>query len=467
MTEVRTSPTEPLSWLPKTMAIVFGLLAFRFWIGDFMLHGSLRQAGILAVLWLPALLLLLWAVFLWDKKGWGADRIRSVVRRIFFVLVWLGIFLAILTMHGDIGNLSGSVFGNGWYTGILEFYVAFVLPVMTILLPVYVLDFWKRRGESGVIFFWITFIGFLFSSVAISSIGDDFLRSQNDPCYEVVEGKSDIYHLKGDRVCVMYYETALGASYFKTLDGADLTSFEEVGYSYAKDGRHVYRGEEVVDELDPQTFRHLGNGYYVDKGHVFCASGEIVGADPLTFTVLPGNYYTKDGSRAYYSGEVLEGVDVPTFQSVKDIEYAWDMNHVYYADRVIPGADPKSFHFLEPISFYAYTYDADQVFAHDTWLQNLDATDFRRVGSSEYLRDDDSLYYMDSEVIGVDIDSFQTAPIYKKSADRTWSFSRSDCGTDGKVVVCYGKILEGEDPNSYFLMTDEEKKHIEKIPLEW
>lgn len=283
----------------------------------------------------------------------------------------------------------------------------------------------------------------------------------NDPCYTRIDGKSPVYILKNGRVCSIYAETTQGVSYFKTLEGADVNSFQifENGTGYAKDKNHVYYSGEIDDRFDVASFEPVGESYYYrDKYRVVYQRTIIAGADPATFTSFSSPYHGKDKNHVYYYEKILAEADPITFQTLSEHDYASDATHVFYTDFFIEGADPKTFRFLRALNFHGYTYDTDQVFANGTWLRNLDAKTFERVENSDYLRDSNSLYYLDKEVVGVDAGAFHTVAVIKKVAPN--SFSQGSCGTDGKVVVCSGDILEGEDPKTYFNMTEEEQEML-------
>lgn len=338
---------------------------------------------------------------------------------------------------------------------------ALFIPMISILLPLYLLDFWRRNYHQALVFA-LMLSGYIISALFSTTYAQETIASYQDPCYEVVEGKTGTYILKEGMVCVLRSTSAHGTSVFQTLDGADAASFEVVGYGYGKDANHVFSGSEIMSSLDPKSFHAIGSDYYADDTYVLSQRSVILDADPDSFVDLPGSYYAKDKYRVYYHETPLDGADAESFQAQESDEYAWDKNHVYYAGRRIEGANPRTFHFLKASSFYDYSYDDDQVFAYDMWLKNLDIKTFERVGDSDYLKDADSLYYLDREIIGIDAKKFRIAPVYKEAEHENESpfLSKNGCGTDDKVVICHGEVVVGANPETYFQMTEEQKNRM-------
>lgn len=292
----------------------------------------------------------------------------------------------------------------------------------------------------------ISLIALLYFAVAASTIVQT-TRIKNDPCYRIIDGKPPGYIVEADRVCVPesagQYE-----SYFRTLEGVDVATFEEVGAGFAKDARHVYYGDAVEDRFDPKTFRHIGNGYVADRALVAYYDRFLEGADPKTFAVFPGNYYARDEKQVYFHDRAIPGADPLSFEVLASQDaYGRDRARVYYSGRIIREADPASLVFLND----RVTKDRRHVFCTGSFLDGLDAETFKQIGGSDYLRDGDTLYYCEKKVEGVDVDALQVFPASKSDQkNRTIAFSPDACGTDGKSVVCYGEIQRWEDPKEFF-----------------
>jgi hypothetical protein len=142
----------------------------------------------------------------------------------------------------------------------------------------------------------------------------------------------------------------------------------------------------------------------------------------------------------------LDGADAQTFKVLApNEEYAKDQYHVYYAGRVLEDIDTASFKFISE----RFSRDKNHILYNSVVLKDLNANNFQRIGTSDYMRDSDTLYYADTKVEGVNIQNFRVLPASKESggAIGVWE---DTCGTDGKVVVCDGRIQEEEDPNTFF-----------------
>ena len=411
-----------LHWIARLIAIILTFAPFGFWVWDAMLAGSSKFFFALAMLWLPSIVLSIITILIWESV---ADTwLVRFMYRVSFVGAWLNLAMAGLILYHIFGDYEAIVPDS--LDSFLSIYGAFhfmlLLPAAMTFIPVSVLSLW--RGGRKRSFLAIVALFVLIGSWLITSQrAEDSLRVQHDPCYEIVEGKlSSSYHGKGDWECVVYYETTLGESYFKTLDGADAASFENVGYAYAKDSRHVYDGEKRVDFVDRDSFRFLGSGYYADRERVFYGlSRPLAGADPSSFVVLPGNYYAKDADHVYFHESELLGADAASFSVITD-GYAKDTGRVYYSGRTIEGAHPEYFKLFNP----RCSTDNAHVFCYDTMLDGIDVRTFRPIGDSDYIRDEDTMYYLDRKVDGVNVSAFR--------------ITSRDCGTDGIITVCSGEI---------------------------
>ena len=455
-----------LSWYQKLIAFVLSCGLCYLWILDFNYQGSNLYTFLFALLWSPAVVVVLVCLLLWNTGHPWMQKILNGVRRFVSVGAVLTFLLAVSSSVSSPGAMR-TILPEG-----VEIFVeilfgltgALFIPMISILLPLFALDFWRRNYDRALVFALVLSV-YVISALFATSYVQEAIASYKDPCYEVVEGKTGTYILKEGLVCVLRSTSAHGTSVFQTLEGADATTFEVVGYEFGKDDLNVYYGSEIMASLDTKSFHALGDSYYADTTYVLYGRAVIVDADPATFVDLPGNYYAKDARRAYYNDVALEGADATSFQAIESNEYAWDKNQVYYAGRRIEGASPKTFHFLKVSSFDGYSYDDDQVFAYDTWLKNLDVKSYERVSDSYYLKDADSLYYLDNEIIGVDAQKFRIAPVYQEAEHENESpfFSKDECGTDESVVVCHGKVVIGANPDTYFQMTEEQKNHMDSF----
>ncbi len=487
--------------LIKSVLVIATFVLHYLVMRDMTLHEGFRLAPIIAVILLGSVFLTSWSILLWDrKKAWLSE---SLISLFLGVLIWWTLFdissndfflligivstiafgsFAVISLFGK--NPSGRfilrlfffatiaaaliviidvLFGKKLDSGgsgmifLIPFIITggltygIVLPFVKIMFPLYVWVFIKTNqklaSRYGIVLIMFPILAFL-----TSTHGMDMRQSIGNPCYEVVEGKAPSYVIRGNYVCIVGDGTGLSTSYLKPLEGADAQSFEDVGGGYGKDKNHVYKNGVIDDSLDPKTIRSLDHGYVTDGHQVSYgySNVKIPGIDPKTFTVLGnGNYYSKDASRVYYTSSgwrILDGADAQTFKVLAPHEeYAKDQYHVYYAGRVLEDIDAASFKFINE----RFSRDSSHILYNGVILWDLDANNFQRIGTSDYMRDADTLYYDDAKVEGVNIQNFRVLPASKESggAIGVW---KDKCGTDGKVVICDGALQEGENPQTFF-----------------
>lgn len=259
-----------------------------------------------------------------------------------------------------------------------------------------------------------------------------------DSCYKTYEkSKGPQYEIKGNRVCMESSETGLRAT-MKTLKGADGKTFEEIDMHHFKDKNYVYYDNRIIEKADPKTFEYIGNSYYRDKSNIFYF-GKPINVDIETFQIIKNSHsYAKDKNYVY-DGTIITEIKHPdTFEFI-DYEYSdfftKDTEYVYAGGKIIQGADPKTFK-----RFGRFYKDKNFVYGGlGIKLKNLDINNFELVeGSESYLRDDDSLYYEDEEVIGVNVSKFHIVPY---QIENNGYIFRGECGTDGVTVICHGENI--------------------------
>jgi hypothetical protein len=473
----------------KTALVISAFLLHHFVMWDITLHNDdFRLFPLLAIAWLAAAFATAWSIAL-DGQRVRAENIAIVlggiaawtgmafidgffVRNVPLALLIVGVtstitfgFVRMLETE-DVESFMISLFPyltlGGLFAATLtvlpweppqnillllvimpvSLFIGVVLPSMTILFPLYIWVFanTKQRFFSlqGIVL-----VVFPIAAFLASSSGRDVIFSHNDPCYEVVEGKAPSYVIRQDRVCVLD-----GSSTLKTLEGADAASFEEIGSGYARDKYRTYYNGRPTDRLNGGTLRSLGDGYVADDKYVSYYGNVLEGSDPSTFVNLPGHYYAKDSRRAYYNGREISGADAKTFNVFNESkEYAKDAFRVYNAYKVMEDADPATFRFLDE----RFSRDSQRMYCNGELLKDIHVETAKRVGTSDYVRDGDIMYYCGTRVSAeVNASAFRVMPAQKESggALAVW---KDDCGTDGKTVVCNGKIQHEEDPKTFFL----------------
>ena len=165
--------------------------------------------------------------------------------------------------------------------------------------------------------------------------------------------------------------------------------------SFAKDGRQVYFGSEVVAGADSPSFSivSFNDGakndtiFAKDRTHVFYYGGwdstlsVIRGADPSTFVTLDQDSYyggyARDASTVYFGATAVRGADVKSFQSMAP--YGKDLRAVYLEGKRIDGADPATFVFLSATDgggALGYAKDAHAVYYEWNRMPNADPATF-------------------------------------------------------------------------------------------
>lgn len=91
----------------------------------------------------------------------------------------------------------------------------------------------------------------------------------------------------------------------KRVKGARASSFQDLGWGYAKDTFDVYYLGEELDDASPSSFEVLKDGYAKDSFSVFYCGEEIDGAWSSTFKVLEHGY-AEDAIDTYYLGRELD-----------------------------------------------------------------------------------------------------------------------------------------------------------------
>ena len=143
-----------------------------------------------------------------------------------------------------------------------------------------------------------------------------------------------------------HYEIDRGRVYFgeELVAYADIQSFKDLGFGYAKDRHNVYMDGRVLENVDPSTFRlkahnshrHPGKdreepkvlkGYYKTKFNVYFGDKKL-DAMASSFVELGGGY-AKDAFNVYYYGEKVKDAWASSFKYTGN-GYAEDTFDAYY-----------------------------------------------------------------------------------------------------------------------------------------
>lgn len=127
------------------------------------------------------------------------------------------------------------------------------------------------------------------------------------------------------------------------ISDADILTFRDLGYGYAKDNRHVYLYGEILLYVDPATFRvsrQYGpdggthkRGYLISNFDVFYNGKKVEDASAQSFEVLKDGY-AKDAFNVYWNGKKIQDASSHSFEVLRD-GYAKDAFNTYYLGKRI------------------------------------------------------------------------------------------------------------------------------------
>lgn len=144
--------------------------------------------------------------------------------------------------------------------------------------------------------------------------------------------------------------------------GVDPATVEPIegGPAY-KDKNSVFYQYKAIAGADPASFKHVGSGYYADRERVYWCTDPIPDADPATFKVLGDSFVGKDRSRAYRSGEPLDGLDAASLELILHHEAGFqiysDKNGIHVNKMTFPRSKPGKVEVIDP-----YTVKAGNLF---------------------------------------------------------------------------------------------------------
>jgi DKNYY family len=149
---------------------------------------------------------------------------------------------------------------------------------------------------------------------------------------------------------------------FEIRQGVDAATVEPIaGGPVYKDKNSVFYQYEAIDGADPATFKHVGSGYYADSKRVYWCTDPIPDADPATFKVLGDSFVGKDRSRAFRSGEPLDGLDAASLELIVHHEAGFqiysDKNGIQVNKMTFPRSKPGKVEVIDP-----YTIKAGDLF---------------------------------------------------------------------------------------------------------
>jgi hypothetical protein len=187
------------------------------------------------------------------------------------------------------------------------------------------------------------------------------------------------------------------------IEEADAATAEVVNPHWTwKDRNRVYYQSRVMEGADPQTFRHLGQAFYADAENVFWGTNLLPDADVNTFETFGDVPYARDHANVWSGTTVLRNVDAKSFQMLHNHVYK-DSSHVFVGINALEvlGADPATFAKVDTITGHKSVFEPEK---HGVSFPGHDAVLFRDV-KKFYLFEPDygEMYTLepDGEIIGI------------------------------------------------------------------
>lgn len=154
------------------------------------------------------------------------------------------------------------------------------------------------------------------------------------------------------------------------FENSDADSFKPLDLYFSRDKSNIYynhagdKSDYLIYPMqaDVKTFEALGNGYAKDLTRVFLRDKVLTFAVGNDFKVFGRNYVATQGKAYYlnYEGEEMqiEGADLPSFESFAldadwiysesmNYDFAKDKHNIYYTGKVLNGVDVETFHYAE------------------------------------------------------------------------------------------------------------------------
>lgn len=256
----------------------------------------------------------------------------------------------------------------------------------------------------------------------------------------------------------IYYEDS---GNLHKIENADLKTFKDLDYNFAKDKNNIYYKNKKLDGIDAASFEKIGGNYYKDDKNLYYFGEnefkKIDGSDPNSFEYDNENYtfIAKDKNNVYFDGEKVKGIDV---KSAEGIDGLWikDKNSVFYQGKKLEKISSNNFNYFNGgISYDKILVDKngaykllenenqkDKIIPLDS--KNIDLKTLERIessmDSSNYFKDKNGVYFLNGEkfvkINGADIDSFEVTMSGKYGKDRN-------------NVYFEGKKMEGENSKKF------------------
>lgn len=228
---------------------------------------------------------------------------------------------------------------------------------------------------------------------------------------------------------------------------ADVATFEAVDEHYAKDKNKVYYCDEYRE----------GQNYYLTKRQTIL---EISDALPTSFEVI-GYGYARDQAQAYFEGIAFKVKDISTLKSI-DLHFAKDDVQAYLNQQPIADSDGRTFELMNPhfakdtahIYYYGYTGEK----THDIGILPCDRATFE-ILDYPYSKDKASVYFVNKKIIAVHPATFKILGAgYSKDREAVYFESNKISGADVATFELYkenesslGEFSYARDKTSVYL----------------
>lgn len=258
----------------------------------------------------------------------------------------------------------------------------------------------------------------------------------------------------------------------KKLDGIDAASFEKIVFNFIKDKNRLYKIDEdeekneiklipINEKVNLENFEEIGGNYYKDDKNLYYFGEnefkKIEGADPNSFKYENENYtfIAKDKNNVYFEGEKVKGTDV---KSAEGIDGLWikDKNSVFYRGKKLEKISSNNFNYFDGgISYDKILVDKngaykllesenqkDKIIPLDS--KNIDLKTLERIesplDSSNYFKDKNGVYFLNGK---------KFMKINGADIDSFEVTMRGKYGKDRSNVYFGGKKMEGENPKEF------------------
>ena len=258
----------------------------------------------------------------------------------------------------------------------------------------------------------------------------------------------------------------------KKLDGIDAASFEKIVFNFIKDKNRLYKIDEdeekneiklipINEKVNLENFEEIGGNYYKDDKNLYYFEEnefkKIDGSDPNSFEYDNENYtfIAKDKNNVYFDGEKVKGIDVKSAEGVAGL-WIKDKNSVFYRGKKLEKISSNNFNYFDGGMSYdiilvdkngAYKLlenenQKDKIIPLDS--KNIDLKTLERIespmDSSNYFKDKNGVYFLNGE---------KFVKINGADIDTFEVTMSGKYGKDRNNVYFEGKKMEGENPKKF------------------